>query len=48
MPRNLIAPEPWWPHAADLMVRYDRSLLEAAAKLKMRQQLRGRLKVLRL
>jgi hypothetical protein len=36
MPRNLIAPEPWWPDAADLMVRYDRSLLEAAAKLKMR------------
>jgi hypothetical protein len=22
MPRQLIPPEPWWPQAADLMVRY--------------------------
>ena len=33
MPRNLIPPEPWWPQAADLMVRYDLSLREAAAEL---------------
>ena len=33
MPRQLIPPEPWWPQAADLMVRYDLSLREAAAEL---------------
>jgi hypothetical protein len=33
MPRHLIPPEPWWPEAADLMVRYDLSLREAAAEL---------------
>jgi hypothetical protein len=28
-----IPPEPWWPQAADLMVRHDLSLREAAAEL---------------
>jgi hypothetical protein len=30
MPRQLIPSEPWWSEAADLMVRYDLSLREAA------------------
>jgi len=33
MPRNLIPPEPWWAEAADLMVRSNISLRQAAAEL---------------
>jgi hypothetical protein len=33
MPRKLTPPEPWWPEAADLMVRCNISLRQAAAEL---------------
>jgi hypothetical protein len=33
MPRNLIPPQPWWSDAADLMVRCNVSLRQAAAEL---------------
>jgi hypothetical protein len=33
MPRKLTPPEPWWPEAADLMVRCNLSLRQAAAEL---------------
>jgi hypothetical protein len=33
MPRKVIPPEPWWPQAADLIVRCSLSLREAAAEL---------------
>jgi hypothetical protein len=33
MPRKLIPPQPWWADAADLMVRCNLSLRQAAAEL---------------
>ena len=33
MPRNVIPPQPWWSEVADLMVRCNISLREAAAEL---------------